>query len=62
MEMTTLLVYIAMYLYGFPLMLWSIFYDKNPTKLSRNFAIFGLTVLISTVIYLIYVLVTAGLL
>lgn len=61
MELTALMIYIAMYLYGFPLMIWTIFYDKHPTELSRRAAIFGLIVLLLTVAYLIYVLATQGL-
>lgn len=61
MDVTTLIIYIAMYLYGFSLTIWAIFFDKRPTKRSRNGAIFGLIALILTVFYVIYVLWTIGL-
>lgn len=61
MDRTTLLIYLAMYAYGFPLMIWAIFFDKRPTKLSRKSAIAGLVGLILTVFYVIYVLTTIGL-
>jgi hypothetical protein len=61
MDVTTLLIYIAMYIYGFSLTIWAIFFDKRPTKRSRNGAIFGLIALILTVFYVIYVLWTIGL-
>lgn len=60
MDFTTLMVYIAMYIYGFSLTIWAIFFDKNPTKRSRNGAIIGLTVLILTLFYFFYVLLTIG--
>lgn len=50
-----------MYLYGFSLTLWAIFFDKHPTKKSRNGAIIGLVGLILTLFYFIYVLTTIGL-
>lgn len=61
MDITTLIIYIAMYIYGFSLCIWAIFFDKRPTKRSRNGAIFGLIALILTVFYVIYVLWTIGL-
>lgn len=60
MDAKTLIIYIVMYIYGFSLMIWAIFFDKRPTKRSRNGAIAGLTALILTVFYVIYVLWTAG--
>ena len=62
MDLKTLLVYSIMYIYGFSLMIWAIFIDKNPTKKSRNGAIIGLIALILTLFYCIYVLWTVGLL
>lgn len=61
MDSTTLIIYIVMYLYGFSLMIWTIFFDKRPNKKSRNGAIVGLIALILTVFYVIYVLYTVGL-
>jgi hypothetical protein len=61
MDVSTLMIYIAMYIYGFGLTIWAIFFDKHPTKRSRNGAIFGLIALILTVFYVIYVLWTVGL-
>lgn len=60
MDTTTLFVYIAMYIYGFSLMIWTLFWDKHPTKTSRYASILGLTVLILSVFYVIYVLWTVG--
>lgn len=50
-----------MYIYGFSLTIWAAFFDKQPTKKSKNFAIFGLIVLILTLFYFIYVLWAIGL-
>ena len=60
MDIKTLMIYIAMYLYGFGLIIWALFFDKRPTKRSRNGALFGLIALSLTVIYVIYVLWTFG--
>lgn len=54
MDLTTFLIYVGMYIYGFSLMIWAIFFDKHPTKLSRRVSIFGLIVLIGTLFYFIY--------
>ena len=62
MELTTLLIYLAMYLYGFSLMIWAAFLDKHPTRKSRNGAKIGLVILSLTVIYVVYVLLTVGVL
>jgi hypothetical protein len=61
MDITTFLFYIVMYIYGFSLMIWAIFFDKRPTKTTRYGAIAGLIGLILTVFYFIYVLWTIGL-
>lgn len=61
MDVQTLIIYIVMYVYGFSLMIWAIFFDKRSTKRSRNGAIFGLIALILTIFYVIYVLWTIGL-
>lgn len=61
MDVQTLIIYIVMYIYGFSLMIWAIFFDKRPTKRSRNGAIFGIIALIFTIFYVIYVLWTVGL-
>lgn len=60
MNVLTFTIYIAMYIYGFALTIWAIFFDRHPTKTSRNGAIFGLIVLILTVFYFVYVLWTIG--
>lgn len=60
MDMTTLLFYLGMYIYGFSLSIWAVFFDKHPTKKSRNGGIFGLAALSLTVIYAIYVLLKDG--
>ena len=56
MDVTTFIVYIAMYIYGFSLMIWAIFFDKRPTKKSIAVSKFGLAVLICTLFYFFYVL------
>lgn len=61
MDLSTLLIYIGMYIYGFSLTIWAIFFDKRPTKRSRNGAIIGLVALSLTVFYVVYVLSTVGL-
>jgi hypothetical protein len=61
MDLKTLLIYIAMYIYGFSLTIWAIFFDKNPTKKTRYGALFGLIGLILTLFYFFYVLWTIGL-
>lgn len=61
MDAKTFLIYIAMYIYGFSLTIWAIFFDKNPTQRSRNVAKYGLAALILTVFYFVYVLWTIGL-
>ena len=61
MDTKTFLVYIVMYVYGFSLTIWAIFFDKNPTKKTLIGAKFGLIVLILTVCYFVYVLWTIGL-
>lgn len=60
MDKQTLLIYLAMYLYGFSLTIWAIFFDKRPTKRSRNGAIYGLIALCLTLVYFVYVLLTIG--
>lgn len=49
-----------MYLYGFGLTLWAIFFDKKPTKKSYYAGVFGFLALILTLFYFIYVLWTIG--
>jgi hypothetical protein len=61
MDIKTFFIYIVMYLYGFSLTIWAIFFDKRPTKISRNGAIIGLIALLLTVIYFVYVLWRFGL-
>lgn len=61
MDIKTLIIYIIMYIYGFSLTIWAIFFDKRPTKTTRNGAILGLSGLILTLFYFIYVLWTYGL-
>lgn len=56
MDRTTLLIYLGMYLYGFPLMLWAIYYDKHPTKSSLRAAKIGLFTLSLTLLYFAYAL------
>lgn len=60
MDKTTLTIYILMYLYGFSLTIWAIFFDKRPTKKSYYGAIAGLIGLLLTMVYFIYVLWTVG--
>ena len=60
MDTTTLIIYIAMYVYGFSLTIWAIFFDKRPTKLSLIASKIGLAGLILTVFYFVYVLWTYG--
>lgn len=51
MNRTTILIFAAMYLYGFSLMIWAIFFDKRPTKRSVRAAKWGLAGLTATLIY-----------
>lgn len=60
MSTTTFWVYIAMYIYGFSLTLWSIFFDKHPTQTSLKVGKFGLFALALTLFYFIYVIWTYG--
>lgn len=60
MDTKTFFIYVIMYIYGFSLTVWAIFFDKNPTKKSRNGAIIGLVGLILTLFYFFYVLLTIG--
>lgn len=61
MDITTLLFFLAMYVYGFSLMIWAIFFDKRSTKTSVTASKIGLTLLILSVFYCVYVLWTVGL-
>lgn len=56
MDITTFWIYLAMYLYGFPLMIWAIYFDKHPTRKSLLAAKIGLAILLLTLIYFFYVL------
>ncbi len=58
MDMTTLMIFLCMYLYGFSLTLWAIFIDKHPTKLSVKAAKWGLCGLLLTVLYFIFTFAT----
>ena len=60
MDLTTLIIYIALYIYGFSLMLWAIFFDKRPTKKTYYGAITGLAGLVLTLFYFFYVLWAFG--
>ncbi len=51
MDVNTFLIYIAMYIYGFSLMVWAIFFDKRPTKKTLIGAKLGLIGLTLTVIH-----------
>lgn len=51
MDLKTFLFFLAMYIYGFSLMVWAIFIDKHPTKTSRNAAIAGLVIMLLTLVY-----------
>jgi len=61
MDVNTFLIYVVMYLYGFSLTLWAIFFDKRPTRRSYYGSILGLAGLLLTLIYFVYVLWTYGL-
>ncbi len=61
MDFNTFLIYIALYVYGFSLMVWTLFFDKRPTKKTQLAAKFGLIALILTLFYFFYVLGTIGL-
>ena len=56
MDRTTFWIYIAMYSYGFPLMIWTAYFDKNPTQKSLKASKIGLIVLSLTLIYFFYVI------
>jgi hypothetical protein len=60
MTQTTFFVYIALYIYGFSLMIWALFFDRNPTKKTRIASLLGLTVLSLTLFYFFYVILTIG--
>lgn len=60
MDIKTFFIYLAMYAYGFSLMTWAIFFDKRPTKKSKNAAKIGLGCLILTLFYFGYILITQG--
>ncbi|MBA2368556.1 MAG: hypothetical protein H0V82_05990 [Candidatus Protochlamydia sp.] len=60
MDRTTFFFYVIMYVYGFSLMIWAAFYDKAPTKKTKNASFIGLFVLGLTLIYFFYVLLTIG--
>ena len=60
MDTQTFIIYVAMYLYGFSLTIWALFFDKHPTKKSYYGALYGLLGLVLTLIYFIYVLLTVG--
>lgn len=54
MDRTTFWIYVAMYLYGFPLMIWAAYFDKHPTQTSLKASKIGLIVLSLTLIYFAY--------
>lgn len=54
MSLTTLLIFIAMYIWGFSLTIWAIFFDKYPTKTSRYASIFALCALIASLLYFLF--------
>lgn len=60
MDKTTFFIYIAMYIYGFSMMIWAIFFDKHPTKKSIKASKIGIYALIATLFYFFYVLITIG--
>jgi hypothetical protein len=60
MDTKTFLIYVAMYMYGFSLMIWALFFDKYPTKTTLKGAKFGLIALSLTLLYFLYVLLTIG--
>lgn len=62
MSIQTIVIFTLMYIYGFSLMIWAIFFDKRPTKTSVNASIFGIFVLITTLFYCAYQLWTVGIL
>jgi Zn-dependent protease with chaperone function len=61
MDTMTFFIYIGMYVYGFSLIIWALFFDKHPTKKTKKAALFGLIGLTLTVFYFAYVLLTIGL-
>lgn len=60
MDKTTFFIYIAMYLYGFSMMIWAIFFDKHPTKRSIRASKIGIGALIVTLFYFFYVIIALG--
>lgn len=62
MDLTTFIIYIVMYVYGFSLMIWAIFFDKHPTKKSVRVSIMGIVALICTLFYFFYVIIKYGIL
>lgn len=61
MDLQTFIIFIGMYIYGFTLTIWAVFFDKRPTKKSYYGGVFGLIGLILTLFYFGYVLLTVGL-
>lgn len=61
MDLTTFIIYVIMYIYGFSLTIWAIFFDKSPTKKTYYGAIIGFIGLILTLFYFFYVLWFYGL-
>lgn len=60
MSITLFWIYIAMYIYGFGLTIWALFFDKTPTDKSRKAAKWGLIGLILTLFYFIFVIWAFG--
>ncbi|MFN4174541.1 MAG: hypothetical protein ACK4HV_05505 [Parachlamydiaceae bacterium] len=60
MSRNTFYLYVLMYLYGFSLMVWAGYLDKNPTNRSRKAARWGLFALSVTLIYFFTVLFFFG--
>lgn len=62
MDVKTIIIFAVMYVYGFSLMIWAIYFDKHPTKTSVYASIFGIIVLIASMFYCAYKLWTVGIL
>jgi hypothetical protein len=61
MDYTTFVVYLVLYVYGFSLMIWALYFDKRPTKKSLMASKLGLAGLSLTLLYFFYVIWTFGL-
>lgn len=51
-----LFTFLGLYAYGFPLMIWALYFDKHPSRLSLRASKYGLIVLAASLIYFFSIL------